>query len=361
MGERDVLQGPRSPRWGCGACGESENWACRLRCLTCHKPAPSTTAAKARAADKRASTRAGSRDGARAKARPRSAWDDGPPRGASSSDAATIARLRRELEAVKKQTAEGAPTEAAEGEGSKGADPDAARSAQLRAVIQALEKGGHKDDCLLGSAREELASLNKRKSPATRLLAAQRKRASLDKRHERLTRELGEAQGEAAEAVVRVETLRAAIDECKAEQLANYEESREIVESNFPADQPVQLHDKLGIPKTFFQRPEIIAREQQITAAFQLVAELQALAATAAAADEARALLEHKRKDEARQEEADGPVDAKELEELMLAAFGEDMAVDGGGDAAARERVEQRRAAFREKLAAQLAKRRRHG
>ena len=45
----------------------------------------------------------------------------------------------------------------------------------------------------------------------------------------------------------------------------------------------------------------------------------------------------------------------------MLAAFGEDMAVDGGGDAAARERVEQRRAAFREKLAVQLAKRRSHG
>ena len=124
----------------------------------------------------------------------------------------------------------------------------------------------------------------------------------------------------------------------------------------------MQLHDKLGIPKTFFQRPEIIAREQQITAAFQLVAELQALAATAVAADEARAAQEHreKRKDEAKPDEGE-PVDAKGLEKLMVAALGEDMAIDGGVGAPARERVEQRRAAFREKLAAQLAKRRRRG
>ena len=45
----------------------------------------------------------------------------------------------------------------------------------------------------------------------------------------------------------------------------------------------------------------------------------------------------------------------------MVAASGEDMAIGGGGDAPARERIEQRRAAFREKLAAQLAKRRKHG
>ena len=92
------------------------------------------------------------------------------------------------------------------------------------------------------------------------------------------------------------------------------------------------------------------------------MAELQALAVAAAATDEARAAHEQREKrKEARADDGDPPVDAKEIDDLVAAAACEEMAVDGGLDAPARERLEQRRAAFREKLAAQLAKKRRRG
>ncbi len=47
--ELAVLPGPRKPLWGC-SCGCADNWACRLRCHRCERPAPQTTADAARAA-----------------------------------------------------------------------------------------------------------------------------------------------------------------------------------------------------------------------------------------------------------------------------------------------------------------------
>ena len=49
----NVLAGPRLPHWGCG-CGESNNWACRIRCKCCERWAPQTTQNAARAAAKQA-------------------------------------------------------------------------------------------------------------------------------------------------------------------------------------------------------------------------------------------------------------------------------------------------------------------
>eukprot|EP00969_Alexandrium_andersonii_P226391 9997244-Alexandrium_andersonii.AAC.1 len=46
-----VLPGPRAPCWGC-PCGHADNWACRLRCQRCDRPAPQRIADAARAAAK---------------------------------------------------------------------------------------------------------------------------------------------------------------------------------------------------------------------------------------------------------------------------------------------------------------------
>eukprot|EP00973_Karenia_brevis_P066003 9173778-Karenia_brevis.AAC.1 len=50
------LQGPKKPFWGC-SCGESSNFASRLECRGCGKPAPARIAKAAKAAD--AEARAG--------------------------------------------------------------------------------------------------------------------------------------------------------------------------------------------------------------------------------------------------------------------------------------------------------------
>ncbi len=47
--ELAVLPGPRKPLWGC-SCGCADNWACRLRCHRCDRPAPQSTADAARTA-----------------------------------------------------------------------------------------------------------------------------------------------------------------------------------------------------------------------------------------------------------------------------------------------------------------------
>ena len=49
----EVLYGPKTPVWGC-SCGESTNWASRIKCKACGKAAPQTIADKAKAASKKA-------------------------------------------------------------------------------------------------------------------------------------------------------------------------------------------------------------------------------------------------------------------------------------------------------------------
>ena len=49
----EALFGPKTPVWGC-SCGESANWASRIKCKACGKAAPQTIADKAKAASKRA-------------------------------------------------------------------------------------------------------------------------------------------------------------------------------------------------------------------------------------------------------------------------------------------------------------------
>ncbi len=46
-----LLPGPRKPCWGC-RCGFDDNWACRLRCQRCDRPAPQRYSDAARAAAK---------------------------------------------------------------------------------------------------------------------------------------------------------------------------------------------------------------------------------------------------------------------------------------------------------------------
>ena len=47
-----LLRGPREPHWACG-CGEAGNFACRLKCKACKRPAPRSVANRAREADKK--------------------------------------------------------------------------------------------------------------------------------------------------------------------------------------------------------------------------------------------------------------------------------------------------------------------
>lgn len=51
-----ILRGPRKPFWGCGGCGQDENWACRTACRDCGKGAPRSVVDKAREADKKAAS-----------------------------------------------------------------------------------------------------------------------------------------------------------------------------------------------------------------------------------------------------------------------------------------------------------------
>jgi hypothetical protein len=176
-----------------------------------------------------------------------------------------------------------------------------------------------------------------------------------------LERERTEAQVEAKATNDKIELLLRQIEECKDERRLNKAEPRLFAETSFPAEQPVELHQKLGISRAFFARPEIAAREHQITAAFQFVTELQGLAVAADAADRAQA--RHRDEDLKRQAEAPVPLDDdEELNELMRLAFGDPMLDDDDYvDAAARDRELEQRRVFRERLSQQLAKRRRQG
>jgi len=61
----DLLDGPRSPPWGCSKCGEAANWANRLRCRTCGQPASQSHQNKAREAAKKAGKASNGGGGAR--------------------------------------------------------------------------------------------------------------------------------------------------------------------------------------------------------------------------------------------------------------------------------------------------------
>ena len=49
---RPVLWGPKSPEWGCNRCGESGNWASRVRCKKCGAWCPYTVYERAVATDR---------------------------------------------------------------------------------------------------------------------------------------------------------------------------------------------------------------------------------------------------------------------------------------------------------------------
>ena len=192
------------------------------------------------------------------------------------------------------------------------------------------------------------------------MLASQRKRATLEKKFERLGKELIEAQADAKDAADRVDDIQRQVAECQEGQRLSNAETREFVASTLPLEQHIELHPKLGIPREFFTRPEIAARGDQITAAFQIVDELQLLATAASAADEAH--KKHREEDVKRQADAvlhEGPAD---ITELVRMALGDDMVdTDGVVDAAERLRETERGTGFKERLALQLAKRRRQG
>ncbi|CAK0799690.1 unnamed protein product, partial [Prorocentrum cordatum] len=81
-----VLPGPKYPVWGCGKCGESGNWASRLKCRSCGGAAPVRVQQDARAAAAKVVR---------------------PPqgRGGSGSNGGDQSRLAKEVKELKQQLA----------------------------------------------------------------------------------------------------------------------------------------------------------------------------------------------------------------------------------------------------------------
>ncbi|CAK0871131.1 unnamed protein product [Prorocentrum cordatum] len=80
----EVLPGPKYPVWGCGKCGESGNWASRLKCRSCGGAAPVRVQQDARAA---------------------AAKTVRPQQGRSGSSGGDQSRLAKEVKELKQQLA----------------------------------------------------------------------------------------------------------------------------------------------------------------------------------------------------------------------------------------------------------------
>ena len=130
-------------------------------------------------------------------------------------------------------------------------------------MVAALDKGGGKDDTILASARDELAALNKRRPFAARLLTGQRKRATLEKKLEKLGVNLTDAQVEATAAVERAQLAQQQIEECQAEQRLHDEETRELAATATAGSKPMPLFQKLGVQRGSGPRSWRVRRKSQ--------------------------------------------------------------------------------------------------
>ena len=228
--------------------------------------------------------------------------------------------------------------------GAKASDPSAARREQLRAVIAVLSKSAVPGDRLLEESKAELALLNQQRPPAVRLLALQRRSATLQKKAERILREVQEHRDAIAELQGKIVDAEGELDDVRAQQKCLEAEARDCAvpgESEVPTAVP--LHERLGIPKALFARPEVRAKQAEIDAAFLLIEHLRTAAAAASAADE-----------EQRARQTKGAADqlsAEAQDELMGLAFGEPGAATDDADTI------ERRKRFAERLQAIMAKR----
>ena len=160
LGAMDVLYGPRAPEWTC-QCGEDANWASRIRCKACAKPAPTRVvqAAKAAAAKQRSPQPA----------------RHGEPHGTRSTGAGSeVQQLKRELAELKAQLRTPHGDVAGKDE-EPGDEDEAAKRENLQKELGALKSVLGDDHPEVQSRKQALDELYKQKPVGTRLIAAQRR------------------------------------------------------------------------------------------------------------------------------------------------------------------------------------------
>ena len=166
----------------------------------------------------------------------------------------------------------------------------------------------------------------------------------MQKKAERILREVQEHRDTIAELQGKIVDAEGELDEVRAQQKCVEAEARDCAvpgEGEVPTAVP--LHERLGIPKALFARPEVLAKQAEIDAAFLLIEQLRTAAVAAAAAEEEQ---------RARQTQvAADRLAAEAQDELMGLAFGDPGAAADDADAI------ERRKRFAEKLQAIMAKR----
>ena len=324
----------------------SDNYASRLKCRGCGRHAPSSVAAKARAADAAARGKAEPKQWA--KPVPKStAWADGPPK-RGGGDSAEVRKLKQELRELREKFT---PT-AFDDDMS---DPPAAgdvseRRGKLREVVATLTRTAGDDPLLarhLGEAKAELAALSAQRPPAVRLLALQRRSVALERKADRLVREGADLRAEAKKVDDKIEANLGDLDAVRQQTRALEEETRQRAAPDHGGDART-LAERIGIPQAYLQRPDVIAKKVEIEAAFDIVERLCAAAAAHAAADLARASAAAA----AQPAQAAWQDLGVDEDELVAMAFG-DPPADGG--------VDEQRKRFADKLRATLAKKAKTG
>ena len=196
---RKVLWGPKTPVWGC-RCGQSDNFASRIECRGCGKPAPRTVLDKAKAADAERGTGAPKTNGKPA------------ARGAAAGSAnggvvATLQRRLNELEAkLKSEPAAEAPSGSEDTAGQKTQE----EIRHLEAAAASLKLAGLDDDAQ--RIKETLAKKHEEKWAAKPLRAQQ---SHANSYAGRLQAQLVREDAKRAELEVQLTQLQAQIDESK--------------------------------------------------------------------------------------------------------------------------------------------------
>jgi len=255
MGRDEVLLGTRNPHWGCncGRAGANENWACRIKCRGCGRPAPEGISRKAKAEDAKA--REAKKDADKGKG-------GGRPAGGGGGDKVTaLERELRELKArVKEQDEELAEAKAhgAGGDDAMGVgdDPLGEAVGKARAALKAVKDVPEAGRAYLAGGYEKC--LAERQADLDKALAARRASNPLDKQLEsaeaykarRLKKVeeekelLAERQAEADEAAARLEEQKKELADAQkkaAEAAAEVAElaARYAAERNAAAPHPL--------------------------------------------------------------------------------------------------------------------------
>ena len=224
--DADVLCGPKSPSWSCG-CGQSGNFASRVRCRGCKRDAP----ARIRTAAEKAHKRDAFAPPVSSHAPPRGAWKDGAP----GDDRlrrleARLKSLEAENKSLRSTGEDSTPDEMDENDGcmvlGTSADP-VLLQAVLDATIKAYGPGSREAQDKTKELEAARTARHQSKPASVQMRAAERRVLQLQKAVEKAeakatsaAQALCEAQAAAEEATQKVATAKSRLQDAEAVQLA---------------------------------------------------------------------------------------------------------------------------------------------